>query len=163
MSIFQLGTPTGLLNHGRSETSSIFCVTNINPIVSTAQGLMIETMSTMILMILACAVWDRRNASNTDSTALKFGLAVTCLATVFGPYTGCSMNPARSFAPAIWNNSWSNHWIYWFGPISGSAVGAFFYRAVFGLKEQPEVFEVPESIALNSVDIEKPEVILNLA
>lgn len=109
-------------------------------------------------MILASAVWDKRNEKNTDSTALKFGLAVTCIATVFGPYTGCSMNPARSFAPAIWNNSWADHWIYWFGPIAGGAFGAFFYRSVFGIKPSNKELDTPESIALNCVEIEKPEV-----
>jgi len=28
-----------------------------------------------------------------------------------GPYTGCSMNPARTFAPAFWNDAWENHWV----------------------------------------------------
>ncbi|KAK0083506.1 hypothetical protein PV325_008688 [Microctonus aethiopoides] len=155
--LLKLGTPTGLLTHGDPETAQSFCVTKLNPLVTSAQGFMIEMMATMILMILASAVWDKRNEKNTDSTALKFGLAVTCIATVFGPYTGCSMNPARSFAPAIWNNSWTDHWIYWFGPIAGGAFGAFFYRSIFGIKSSTKELDTPESIPLNRVEIEKPE------
>lgn len=28
-----------------------------------------------------------------------------------GPYTGASMNPVRSLAPAFWNGTWSGHWV----------------------------------------------------
>jgi glycerol uptake facilitator-like aquaporin len=27
------------------------------------------------------------------------------------PFTGCSINPARSFGPAVISNSWDNHWV----------------------------------------------------
>lgn len=121
---------------------------------------MIETISTMILMTLACAVWDERNKLNTDSTALKFGLAVTCLATIFGPYTGCSMNPARSLGPALWSNNWSHHWIYWIAPIIGASLASFFYRFIFIRKitTTDDKSLSPEAVALNSFSVAKSEV-----
>ncbi|KYM84606.1 hypothetical protein ALC53_05175 [Atta colombica] len=27
------------------------------------------------------------------------------------PYTGCNINPVRSFAPAFWNGNWKDHWV----------------------------------------------------
>ena len=41
-----------------------------------------------------------------------------------GPISGASMNPARSFAPALVGWEWHGHWAYWVGPIAGAALGA---------------------------------------
>lgn len=109
-------------------------------------------------MLVVCSVWDARNEKNSDSVSIKFGLTVAVLATAVGPYTGCSMNPARSFAPALWNNQWSHHWVYWFGPIGGALIASFVYKTVFGVPDKVEEEPIPEAVALNSVDIQKTEV-----
>lgn len=123
------------------------------------QALLIEGVATAILMLIACAVWDSRNAKNTDSVAIRFGLAVTALAISVGPYTGCSMNPVRSLAPAIWNMNFDHMWIYWFGPIGGSLLASLGYMAVFAPNnDDDEDSGIPENVALNSIDSQKPEV-----
>lgn len=38
------------------------------------------------------------------------------------------MNPARSFGPAFITQNWSNHWIYWTGPITGALAAGFLYK-----------------------------------
>lgn len=46
-------------------------------------------------------------------------------------FTGGSLNPARSFGPAVVNASFvSYHWIYWLGPVLGSIVAAGFYKFI---------------------------------
>jgi aquaporin related protein len=56
---------------------------------------------------------------------------VVALSLAGGTATGASMNPARTFGPAIWNWDWTAHWLYWVAPMSGAFLSATFYRAVF--------------------------------
>lgn len=149
----QVVTPTENLTLGGIDDADKLCITDLHPNVSAIQGLLIESLSTSILMLVTCAVWDLRNEKNTDSVPLKFGFTIATLATAFGPYTGCSMNPVRTLGPAVWNNQWSHHWIYWFGPIGGALLSSISYRTIFGVQRSVEEENVPERVALNSVDI----------
>ena len=46
-------------------------------------------------------------------------------------YTGGSLNPARSFGPAIASTQFPGyHWIYWVGPFLGGALSAAYFRLV---------------------------------
>lgn len=46
-------------------------------------------------------------------------------------YTGASLNPSRSFGPAVAGTSFPGyHWIYWVGPFLGAVVAAGYYRFV---------------------------------
>ena len=150
-------TPTGNLTSKTLSEADMFCVTDLHSELSAIQGLLLEGISTAILMLVACAVWDSRNVKNTDSVPIRFGLTVAALALAFGPYTGCSMNPARSLAPALWNNQWSHHWIYWFGPIGGALLSSFMYKTIFGVKNNTQDECAAEAVALNSVNIQKTE------
>ena len=49
--------------------------------------------------------------------------------------TGASMNPARTFGPALASGMWANHLIYWVGPIVGALIAAFLYTQVFMKKK----------------------------
>jgi aquaporin Z len=42
------------------------------------------------------------------------------------PISGASMNPARSFGPALVGNDWSSYWVYLVGPLAGALVAVLF-------------------------------------
>ncbi|XP_048507781.1 aquaporin AQPAe.a-like isoform X2 [Athalia rosae] len=151
-------TPSDLLHAGGDGSSSTsFCMTMVSTKLTLVQGLLTETVATGILIFLCCASWDPRNEKNSDSTALKFGLTVAALAMAATPYTGCSMNPARSFGPALWNNEWTGHWVYWLGPIVGSVIVSLAYKILWWPRKSLEEEIIAEAVALNAVESEKPE------
>jgi aquaporin TIP len=73
-----------------------------------------------------------------------FGIGLTVAFDILagGPITGASMNPARSFGPALVMGHWEWHWLYWVAPILGGCAAALFYHH-FLLKapEEPPVKE----------------------
>lgn len=98
--------------------------------VSLSQACIVEFIITFILCYTVHAICDKRRDDIGGSKALAVGLSVVIGCLFGGPYTGGSMNPARSFGPATVMNSWENHWVYWLGPLSGSIVAALIYAHI---------------------------------
>lgn len=87
------------------------CVTAPHPDISPFQAVAMEYIATTILILICGGVWDPRNSKYQDSIPMKFGFAITAIGIILGPFTGASMNPARSFGPAVWNNDFYMHWV----------------------------------------------------
>ncbi|KAK6634091.1 hypothetical protein RUM44_004699 [Polyplax serrata] len=138
-------TPADKLHANGFEQHGL-CSTVPNPDISVVQALLSEFLLTSILLLVVCSAWDPRNAHH-DSMSVKFGFSIYSLAYAGGAYSGCSMNPARSFAPAIWNQTWTHHWIYWVGPIFSGIFCGFVYT-IFFCPKAPVHF--PSSQKLNS-------------
>ncbi|XP_060838630.1 aquaporin-like isoform X2 [Rhopalosiphum padi] len=119
-------SPYNILN----SSDSGVCVTSPVVGLTTWQALLIEAITTGVLILLVCAVWDPKSG-NGDCGSLKFLVMIFLTSVVVGPFTGNSLNPARSLAPAIYNNSWNMHWIYWVGPFSGTITSTLFYKYIF--------------------------------
>ena len=97
-----------------------------SPSGTVAQSLGMEVAITSFLMFVVMAVLI--NKKRFGSTyGLAIGGAVVLGILVGGPISGGSMNPARTFGPAVVGSVWIDHWIYWVGPLVGSAIGAFTY------------------------------------
>ena len=94
--------------------------------VSPLKGLGVEVALTFFLMLVVMAVaTDARVAGPVAGVAV--GLTVAFDALMGGPLTGASMNPARSFGPALATGQWAHHWVYWVGPLAGAAVAVRVY------------------------------------
>jgi MIP family channel proteins len=97
--------------------------------VSAGQALGLEAIVTFILVLVIFGTAVDMRAQKLP--ALFIGLTVTVDILVAGPYTGGSMNPARSFGPAVVGGVWNHHWIYWVGPIAGAVAAGWIYTWLF--------------------------------
>jgi MIP family channel proteins len=94
-----------------------------------AQALAIEAVLTGFLMFVITAVATDTRAVG-ELAAVAIGGTVALDALWGGPLTGASMNPARSFGPALVAGVWRDHWVYWVGPLAGACVGGALYQLV---------------------------------
>lgn len=93
------------------------------PVVGPLAGLGIEFLLTFALMLVIAAAARDPHAS-TGFAAVAIGATVAFDALVGGALTGASMNPARSFGPALVTGSWAHHWVYWLAPVAGALAAA---------------------------------------
>ena len=99
------------------------------PAGSSLQALGIETLLTAVLMFVIISVaTDTRAVGQLAAIAIGGTVALDALGG--GPVTGASMNPARSFGPAVVAGLWRAHWVYWVGPIVGAILGAVLYQSL---------------------------------
>jgi MIP family channel proteins len=96
---------------------------NLDPKVSPVNGIVVEAVLTffLVLVIFGTAVDERAPKSVFP---LAIGLTVALDIMAGGPLTGASMNPSRTFGPALASGMWSNHLVYWIGPLLGGAAAA---------------------------------------
>ena len=99
------------------------------PSVGTGTALVYEIVLTAFLMFVIIAVATDTRAVGA-AAAIAIGGTVGLDALFGGPITGASMNPARSFGPALASGTWTHFWIYIVGPVIGAALGAFAYQFI---------------------------------
>jgi len=115
------------------------------PSVGGGQALLYEAVLRAFLMFVIIAVATDTRAVGS-AAAIAIGGVVGLDALFGGPVTGASMNPARSFGPALVANEWRDFWVYILGPLIGATVGAFAYQLVRGEhRDQPLVASSQEA------------------
>jgi MIP family channel proteins len=116
--LYLLGASSGL----GATTGSL---TNTDPL----KAIIIEAVLTFFLVIAVYGTAVSGRNGNAAGAAIGLVLAMDIL--MGGPLTGGSMNPARSFGPALALGNLSYLWIYLVGPLAGGAIAGLLYSRVF--------------------------------
>jgi len=105
--------------------------TALAPQISPIAGVAIEAILTFFLVFAIFGTAVDKRGPGVPIAAFAIGLVVAMDIIVGGSFTGGSMNPARSFGPALASGTWGDWWVYLVGPLVGGAIACLIYSKVF--------------------------------
>lgn len=109
-----------------------FCMTEPNEDLSIYQVLSLEVILTGCICWFCCTLWDNRTIK-CGSIPIKFALLVVLLANLGGPFSGPSMNTARSVGPMLFSSTdkWKYQWVYAVAPNIAPFIVVPLYKFLF--------------------------------
>lgn len=100
--------------------------------MSAVEGVVMEIVITFALVYTVYATAaDPKKGSIGIIAPIAIGFVVGANILAAGPFSGGSMNPARSFGPAVVSGDFSQNWIYWLGPLIGGGLAGLVYGDIF--------------------------------
>lgn len=101
--------------------------------IGLGQAIALEAIATFFLVFVVFGTAVDPRAPKVGGFAI--GLTVTAGILAIGPLTGGSMNPARSFGPAVVTRMFEGQIAYWIGPLLGGCAAALLYDTLFLKRE----------------------------
>lgn len=116
---------------GITASSGNYLAANVcQPGVSQGMALFTEILLTMFFVLIVLGATDAKKGFGKFA-GLAIGLALGLVNTVGIPVDNCSVNPARSFGPALFSaNAWPDFWIMVVGPIVGAGLAVAIWLMV---------------------------------
>jgi MIP family channel proteins len=102
--------------------------------ISAGQAIGLEAIATFFLAFVIFGTAVDPKAPRVAGFAIGLTIAADILA--IGPFTGGSMNPARSFGPAVASGIFEAQAVYWIGPMLGAVAAALLYDTLFIRRER---------------------------
>ena len=97
--------------------------------ITGGQAFLLEAIATFFLVFVVFGTAVDLRGPKIGGLAIGFVIAADILA--IGPLTGASMNPARSFGPAVASGVYEAQLLYWAAPITGALIASLLYEFLF--------------------------------
>jgi aquaporin Z len=116
------GTSLGLGTNGYGTLSAMG--------ISLAQAIVVEIILTFMFVFAVLGVTSRREYSST--AGLVIGLSLTVVHLLGLPFTGTSVNPARSFGPAliVGGEAFKQVWVFIVAPVIGAIIAGVLFKVI---------------------------------
>ncbi len=100
--------------------------------VSSIGGLLAEIIFTCVFVLVVLGATAKTNGATNNFAGLAIGLSLVLVHLACIRYTGTSVNPARSIAPAVFQGgtALTNLWIFIVGPLVGAACAAGIWKVI---------------------------------
>ena len=145
------GSGSSLGANGYESLSALSTITTL-PV-----AFILETVLTFVFVLVVLSVTKKENCNS----GIVIGLALTLVHIMGIPFTGTSVNPARSLGPALFSTELALQqvWVFILAPILGGILAALFYRFIINPNETTAsyVTEVEEEIKEAEKDISSDE------
>ena len=100
-------------------------------------GLIAEIVLTAVFVLVVLGATAKTNGATNNFAGLAIGLSLILIHLVGIHYTGTSVNPARSIAPAVFEGgvALQQLWVFIVGPFVGAVIAALIWKIVDTNKE----------------------------
>jgi aquaporin Z len=105
--------------------------------ISATQAIGLEAIATFFLVFVIFGTAVDPKAPRIGGLAIGLTLSAGILA--IGPFTGGSLNPARSLGPAVASGIFEGQAVYWIGPLVGAVAAALLYDSLFIRRDREPV------------------------
>jgi aquaporin Z len=112
-------------------------VTAVGAGSSAWDALWLEVVLTAVFVAVILHSSRSERVQGTALLAIPLALVAVHLAAI--PVSGASVNPARSFGPALVGGEWGDFWVYVVGPLAGGAIGATVHGFLYPRAEVTQV------------------------
>jgi aquaporin Z len=94
------------------------------------QAFLIEVILTFLLMLVSISLKEDKDIGYKNFGGIAIGGTIIIADIIGMQISGASMNPARSFGPALVFGNLTYNWIYWLAPIVGSIIAVYSFKVI---------------------------------
>lgn len=127
---------TSLGANGYDTLSALPAITTLRT------AIIVEVILTFVFVLVVLSA----TAKESDNAGIVIGLALALVHILGLPFTGTSVNPARSLGPALFTGgvARSQVWVFIVAPLIGGIMAALFYKLVIAPSDEYEIVEIVE-------------------